>query len=311
MTAARRPMPGALRIPLALAAVAALIGLLSPFAVGLPLPDALYWPLDLAVHWQWLYAAVLAAACLLAARWRPRRLWLLPLCLLPLVTASVALPRAAAGTPALQIAFANVHVSNADPARLLAWLARAPVDVLALAEVSPPFAAALQREAPGVLPYRVLHPRNDPWGIAVFSRIPLHDVRLVAAADGVPRLEATLDAGGPVRLVVLHPKPPMSPVMLRQRDAIVHAVARDGDALPRIVVGDFNASPWSRPLRDATHLGLRRATGLAPTWRAQWRLRPGIPIDHVLASTHWRVRSAEVGPDIGSDHRPVRVELLR
>lgn len=306
-----RPIPIAARLGLGIASCAALAGLLSPFAVTLPLPDALYWPLDLAVHWQWLYAALLAAACLLGAWWRRRSLWLLPLCLLPWATVSVPLPRASAGGHALRIAFANVHVSNPDPSRLLAWLAREPVDVLAIAEASPSLVDALQRRAPRAMRHHALHPRLDPWGLAVFSRMPLHDVRLVAGPDGVPRLEATLDVGGPVRLVVLHPKPPMSPAMLRDRDTVLRSVVRERHALPRIVVGDLNASPWSRPLRQADDRGLRRATGLAPTWRAQWRLRPGIAIDHVLASDHWRVHRAQVGPDIGSDHRPVRVELRR
>jgi endonuclease/exonuclease/phosphatase (EEP) superfamily protein YafD len=35
----------------------------------------------------------------------------------------------------------------------------------------------------------------------------------------------------------------------------------------------------------------------------------GIPIDHVLASAHWRVVESQVGPDVGSDHFPVAVVL--
>lgn len=37
----------------------------------------------------------------------------------------------------------------------------------------------------------------------------------------------------------------------------------------------------------------------------------GLPIDLVVASAaHWRVLRAGVGPDVGSDHRPVLVQLV-
>lgn len=295
---------------LALLAVAALAALLLPFATRLPLPTGLRWLLDLAVHWQWLHAAVFAFACIGCAGWRRRWLLWLPACALPWLTATPALPMAEPGPPTLRVAFANVHVSSEDPSRLLAWLAREPVDVLAIGELSPGFADALSHAAPAALGHRSLHPQPTPWGIGLLSRYPLRDVRLLPGRDGVPRLEATIDLDrSAVRLVVLHPKPPMTAAMLLERDRAVAVVASARDTRPRIVLGDLNATPWSRPLQDAADGDLLRATTLAPTWPAHWTLRPGIPIDHVLASPQWAVRTTGIGPDIGSDHRPVRAEL--
>jgi vancomycin resistance protein VanJ len=34
-----------------------------------------------------------------------------------------------------------------------------------------------------------------------------------------------------------------------------------------------------------------------------------VRIDHVLASRGWHVRRAVVGPELGSDHRPLIVDL--
>jgi endonuclease/exonuclease/phosphatase (EEP) superfamily protein YafD len=78
------------------------------------------------------------------------------------------------------------------------------------------------------------------------------------------------------------------------------------DSMPLIVAGDLNATPWSSAFAVAARHGLDRASGLAPTWP---RRHVGIPIDHVLADTHWRRGEAQRGPDIGSDHLPVRVAL--
>ncbi len=306
----RKRIPPAVRATLVATVSASLAGLLLPLAIRLPWPPTLSWLLDLAVHWQWLYALILACSCLAAAYWGRRWLLLLPACALPLLSASNALPPASKSPPSLRIVFANVHVSNRDPAALLAWLKREPVDVLAIAELSPPFAAALEREAPASLRHRTVHPLRTPWGLGLLSRHPLRDIRVVLAQDGIPRLEAWIDVEGrPVQIVVLHPKPPLSASMQHERDRTIRTVAQATHRHPRIVLGDLNASPWSLPLRDGERAGLMRATGLAPTWRATWRLRPGIPIDHVLASPDWSAGRSARGPDIGSDHRPVRAEL--
>ena len=37
----------------------------------------------------------------------------------------------------------------------------------------------------------------------------------------------------------------------------------------------------------------------------------GIRIDHVLTASDWQPAECWVGPDIGSDHRPLIVELIR
>lgn len=284
--------------------------LLLPLVSRVRLPQPLQWIVDLAVHWQWLYAALFAIACLAGAFWQRRWLLLLPLCALPVLTASPRLPRAADDPPALRIAFANVHVSNRDPAPLLAWLAHEPVDLLAIAELSPAYAAALEAGTPDELQHRSLYPLSTPWGLGLLSKHPLRDIRLIHAPDGVARLQASVEIDGrQVQLTVTHPKPPVTAQLQAARDALMETVVRSMPSGPSIVVGDINATPWSRPLLQAASQGLKRATGLEPTWPAWWRLRPGIPIDHVLGSTHWSVGKTAHGPGTGSDHRPVRAEL--
>jgi endonuclease/exonuclease/phosphatase (EEP) superfamily protein YafD len=68
-----------------------------------------------------------------------------------------------------------------------------------------------------------------------------------------------------------------------------------------------------RPARRlGTGLGLcdtRAGFGLQasfPAWSAVMR----IPIDHVLASCSIGVRDRWIGPDIGSDHLPVLIDLV-
>lgn len=307
------------------------IGLLLPLANRLPLGDSgLVWALDLAAHWQVLYAPLWLMLCL-AAGFRAKRWWLLmPLALLPWWTASPALPAADAGAldagaaPALSVAVANVHASNREPARLLAWLRAHPADVVVLNELTPAFAEALAAAAGDLYPYRAFVPENSPFGIGVMARRPLAELEVTRSADGIPAIAARVDANGrAARIVAVHPMPPLAPHWHRQRDLLLRTLAAQTDALPRVVAGDLNASPWSTGLlraarpqtradagTDRRTAELRRSTGLDATWSYRvLGLHLGIPIDHVLADGCWRRGRHERGPQIGSDHRPVRVEL--
>jgi endonuclease/exonuclease/phosphatase (EEP) superfamily protein YafD len=80
---------------------------------------------------------------------------------------------------------------------------------------------------------------------------------------------------------------------------------------PALVVGDFNLvvesprfrSDWGR-WHDAFD---RRGFGTGYTWHSRWY---GLRIDHVLHDDRWATRAFTVGPDVGSDHRPLLVELV-
>ncbi len=78
------------------------------------------------------------------------------------------------------------------------------------------------------------------------------------------------------------------------------------EAMPgrKIVMGDFNATPFSRILQTVEARGnLKRLTSL-PTWPSQLGL-PQIAIDHILASPGIRVLVDQaIGSPSGSDHFP-------
>ena len=79
---------------------------------------------------------------------------------------------------------------------------------------------------------------------------------------------------------------------------------------PVIVAGDFNVpveSPFYRNYWSSFQNALSLA-GFGLCYTKYTRLH-GVRIDHVLADHNWQVCSAEVGPGLGGDHRPVLVEL--
>lgn len=311
MTAPRAPAPRwRQRLPIPFASLC-LAGFASPWLSAVwPTPIGIVgWAIDLAAHWQWACAAIWIGLRLLSAR--RRRLWLsaLPLALLPLWTASPALPPARDdAVPTLVVASANVHAGNPDPAPLAAWLRAQPADVVVLVELTPAYADGLQQALAGRYPHHAFFAADSPFGIGLLSRLPLREIMRTDSADGIPVLAATVDtAQGPVRVIAAHPMPPLAPHWQQARDDLLRTLAREAQTRPTVIAGDLNATPWSRALADAAGLDLRRATGLAPTWPSA---HVGIPIDHVLAGPGWRRGKTARGPDIGSDHRPIRAVLF-
>lgn len=138
----------------------------------------------------------------------------------------------------------------------------------------------------------------------------------------------TLDVpGGPMRLVNLHLETPRKglerlfhsetaplAVNTELRRIQSRQIASWVDALgPSLVIaGDFN-TPVESPIYREGWGGYRNAFsrtgfGFGMTRYNGWiRVR----IDHVLARGEWRAIRARVGPDVGSDHRPVIAEVVR
>ena len=292
--------------------------LLLPCGAGLALPllnrllppsaNTFAWLIDLAAHWQLLYAPLWLALCLLCALRSGRWLLLAPFALLPLWSASARLPYDDGIAPELIVVAANVHAGNRDPGPLVAWLRAQPADVVVISELTPEYAEALMRQLGDDYPHRALSPRSSPFGIGILSQRVLYRTR--AVSDGEARtIVATVRAGQrTTRILAAHPMPPLAPEWHGKRDRLLRIAGETADT-PLIVAGDLNATPWSTALIGAGRHGLLRTTGFAPTWPGLGRGAIGIPIDHVLASGHWRRGMSSRGPDIGSDHLPVRVAL--
>lgn len=248
-------------------------------------------------------------ACLLGALDRPRWLLGLPLLALPWLTAS---PKAmqVQGPPDLIIAVANVNIRQRDPEALLGWLQRHPANVLVLTELSPDYADALKVRQYGGFMHQALHPLASPPGLGLLSDRPLRNVRLIPDRLGALRMEADLDIDGrAVRVVAVHPKPPMATRKYTERDRILRYLAMNAGSQPTIIAGDVNATPWSSALLGAHANRLARITSWLPTYPSEGAGVFGIGIDHVLVSPEFAGTEAHRGPDIGSDHLPVRAGL--
>jgi endonuclease/exonuclease/phosphatase (EEP) superfamily protein YafD len=103
------------------------------------------------------------------------------------------------------------------------------------------------------------------------------------------------------------------PDRLRRRRLAKAVHGADMQAL--ILAGDLNLVPWSGRLRslDSGLAPVKRVTA-AFSWPARWAGQrfpfPLVPIDHLYAGPVWKVASVQQLPRTGSDHYPIRVELI-
>jgi endonuclease/exonuclease/phosphatase (EEP) superfamily protein YafD len=297
-----------LTVALALASLAALLG-------------SLGWPFELFSHFRvQLLAAWLALAVLLLALRLPRLgvsalalaalqgylLWPVP---------GGSPPPASCSGPTLEVVSANPRYTNTDHGRLLAWLRADPPDLLVVQELTPAWSAALERGLPELAHGRRLA-RADAYGIALLGVAPFAALEaLDLAGDGRPSLRGQAEvAQTTLEVLAVHARWPITPALYANRNAALDAAAARARAAagPVALIGDLNLTPHSPDFaRLLERSGLRDAAagrGWQPTWMAGfWPL--ALRIDHVLVSAEVCVESVEVGPSIGSDHRPLRVRL--
>jgi endonuclease/exonuclease/phosphatase (EEP) superfamily protein YafD len=117
--------------------------------------------------------------------------------------------------------------------------------------------------------------------------------------------------GNPIELVLTHVHTPFAGAIHdRHFEALASVRPRLADRLA--VCGDFNTVPWSESLRnfssDADLRAIHGRFGLPGTWPAG-ALLLRVPIDNCLLSDGVAVADSRVGPDIGSDHLPLIVDL--
>lgn len=227
-------------------------------------------------------------------------------------------PPAPAETPGeirIRLVALNVHTGNARHDLVEAFLRASEADLVLLTEVDDRWLTQLAGLT-NRWPHQLRQPRDDNFGIALFSRWPWTEARIITLGEAeLPSLEARIVRGGR-RLWVIgtHPLPPGNPAQSAARDDQLAAIARRAAELegPRVLAGDLNATPWSPVFRRIEQRsGLRdtlRGRGYQASWPAAFPLF-GIPLDHALVSSDVRVLDRRLGPRVGSDHRPLLLEL--
>ena len=197
----------------------------------------------------------------------------------------------------------------------------------------------LMQEAPGADDATLRRLAGPGWhvrterGLAIASRFPIvaFERRPIAEPDGAGGQVGRFRLETPVGLLDVYcvhletPREGLEAVIRGRRSGIPELRAniaqrwREADAAgrfvaesagPFVVAGDFNMpadSPiYRRHLSSLMNAFSESGFGFGHSKFTRWF---GIRIDHILAGPGWRSRRCRVGPDVGSDHRPVVADL--
>ena len=153
--------------------------------------------------------------------------------------------------------------------------------------------------------------------MSVFSRYAFADVKVLHLDSSTHiAILAHLDIKEKtISLLAMHPTTPITPAKFKNRNLQFREAAALLNSIKgsKVLVGDLNITMWSpyfttlirsSGLRDA-----RLGFGLGTSWPMPLPSFLRLPIDHCLVSHDVQVDGFRIGPRIGSDHRPVIVDL--
>ncbi len=282
-----------------------------------------FWVMEYLPHFRVQYLVVLVACGLLALAGRRWKTGLLALALAVPNLLAVApylpgmwpsSPRAADEDLTRLVAL-NLFYLNDEHGRVRRYLDGVSPDVMVFSEYTPDWQQALTPLA-AQYPHRVEYPIPGAWGMAVYSRHPLREViRLSLGDSGRINLRLMMRMPrGDVEIWALHLSSPTSPAAIAARQLETRRLAGilEGtrDTVPRLLVGDFNMTPFTPAFQRVLAAGRLRdarvASGLQVTWPS-WAWPLGVAIDHCLVNARVDVRHVIRGPSVNSDHWPVEV----
>jgi endonuclease/exonuclease/phosphatase (EEP) superfamily protein YafD len=176
---------------------------------------------------------------------------------------------------------------------------------------------------------------GDLGGLAIYSRFPILNSEERVIQGELPAganvyynadrelLSLTLDTGkAPFHLLVIHPDSPRTEARWQNKrryfdevDGILDTLKAENGA-NILAIGDWNSSPWSARFQQTLEKnGLKTAypdswpqtTRFFYDYRLHWIL--GAPVDQFAVSKDLQVVDVSLGPNIGSDHLPLIVEV--
>ncbi|MEM1085608.1 MAG: endonuclease/exonuclease/phosphatase family protein [Verrucomicrobiota bacterium] len=277
-----------------------------------------HWFLDLFNHFQAQYFVALLLAAVVLLFSKRKRLALVPglLLLVPaLRLAPLYLPASSPPDgPSLKVVAFNVQGSNDRYAETIAWILKTDPDFIYLPECNPDWAKAL-KPLDEVYPHAADFPILGNIGHCFRSKYPITDKQIMVKGKiKVPLLKVVIKMPqGEVTVFGAHPVPPVSEFWASEQDVYLASLTEMSTAIdgPALIIGDLNATRWSARLTEILkhYDDSADGRGFRATWmRENWLL--SIPIDHVFHRGFRGVKSREVGPNIGSDHRAVVAELV-
>jgi endonuclease/exonuclease/phosphatase (EEP) superfamily protein YafD len=227
----------------------------------------------------------------------------------------------------LRVLHLTLDRDNPELSQAIAYINHEQAQLVSVLEVTPDSLPQLKAKLTG---YQLVgaEPRTNSHGSAWFLRqsasqpitvVGTEVIHLPANSDR-PLLKATINYGKKtIHLLCFHAIRPQNAGSVTFQQVEFAALSAWSQSVAKenknqvIVIGDFNSPQWSVPFRAALKdSGLRNSLtgfGWQPTWPSGLPAFARIPIDHCLHSRTFFTSDRHIGPNVGSDHLPLFVEL--
>jgi endonuclease/exonuclease/phosphatase (EEP) superfamily protein YafD len=235
-------------------------------------------------------------------------------------------PRTPGPEAALRVMTYNVNFGIPGDEPTLAAIESGKADIVFLQEINKPWERSLRATFAAAYPNMAFYPRGGAGGIAVMSRLPISEQKLIPHEedDGwFPALRLIVESPlGRVQVLVVHLRPPVSDggsfvaghftaPAIHEKEIARFCQSLD-HALPTMVVGDFNEEKDGRAIAYLARAEWRMKSALPefapdrPTWRWPTSLHTFEgQFDHIVYDGRLEPLSVEVLAAGRSDHFPV------
>lgn len=261
-------------------------------------------------------------------------LWLIPLVINLALLVPYLWPIGTSASPHLRILHTTLDHSNPKSAtQTLQWLDRQDLDLIFILEIPPGTIDKLN----GLTHYQLVtanttsprpnhtQPTNHAQALLISKRpnsnFSILGTRILnlPADNRRPLLTADiLFQSKPLTIVDFHSIRPRHSQSIAYQTIEFDAMAqwsrsqlKAGQSI--LLIGDWNITPWSlsyrRFLADSGLIDSMVGRGIQASWNADWPTFLRIPIDHAWHSDSMRIRDRQLGPHLGSDHLPLRIDL--
>lgn len=221
-------------------------------------------------------------------------------------------------SPRLSLLSYNINTANHQIEPVIQIIRESNADVVAIQELSPWMAEAIDAQLAADYPYRALHPQADFSGQGVLSRYPIRSDDFWQINLGHQRVELDWN-GQPLVLFNVHPVHPLRGLRYdgeSRAEEVTDVLDRAGlETLPVVIAGDFNMTDFSADYARVAQLysdsfrevgwgmgftfpEFANVTGIA--------LPPIARIDYIFYNADFQALEAQViAQSGGSDHRPL------
>lgn len=207
----------------------------------------------------------------------------------------------------------NLLQGNREPARVVEYVRASGADIVVFQEVTQRWMVELAA-LHDAYPYQLSLPQKDSSGEAVFSRVAPVKWDVVRVTDRSISRSIFQRDGQRIAIAGVHPDKPDKEWKTVKRREYLEAVAawvteRTLAHDPVVVLGDFNGTPWSASVRRFASQTAMRNANQGVVFGATWSVwQPHrLLIDQAFFSSEWTLLHREIGPHVGSDHRPLLV----